>query len=114
MHESEVTARPFKSQKKKVVFLMGCPVAPRFQDIHDVSHVSLVGTISLDLKSLPPLLLTTPEVAFKSRELIRLRDELFVFRTGKDYITAEATKFSINSMLGPYVNHIEINFPTRV
>jgi hypothetical protein len=60
-----------------------------------VSHVSLVRTISLGLKSLPPLLFRTSDVAFKSRELAQLHDEFFVFRTAKGYMTIEGMNCSV-------------------
>jgi hypothetical protein len=113
MHESGVTARPFKGKKKNVVSLTGRPVASRFQDIRDVSRVSLVDTISLGLRSLPPLLLTTSEVAFKSRELIPFCDELLVFRTAKRYMTIDAMRFYINSILGPYMKSFRDQFSDR-
>jgi hypothetical protein len=50
MDEWGVAMRPFKGKKQKAVILTGCPVAPRFQDIRDVSHVWLLGTISLGLQ----------------------------------------------------------------
>jgi hypothetical protein len=75
-----------------------------------VSHVSLVGTISLGLKSLLPLLLTTSEVTFKSRELIRLHDGLSAFRTAKGYITIGVMNFCVNFLLGPYVKSVHSQF----
>jgi hypothetical protein len=110
MDESGVTARPFKGRKRKVVFLKHCPISPKFLDIRDVSHVSVVGTISLGLTSLPPLFLTTSNVAFKSHELLRLRDEFFFFRTEKGYMTTEAMKFYVNSILAPYVQSLRDQF----
>jgi hypothetical protein len=68
-----------------------------------VYHVSFVRTFSFGVKSLPLPLLTASEVAFKSGELLRLRDEPFVFRTAKGYIAMEAMKFYVNSIFGPYV-----------
>jgi hypothetical protein len=105
-----VTARSFRCKKKKVVFLTSRSIAPRFQDIGDVSHVALVGIILLGFKSLLPLLLTTSNVAFKSRELIRLRDELFVFRTAKRHMTIEVAEFYVNSILNPYVKSLRDQF----
>jgi hypothetical protein len=110
MDESGVSARPFKGKQKKVVFVTDCPVAPRFQDIRDVSHVSIVGTISLGLKSLPPLLLTTSEVAFKNRELLLLHDDFFVFRTARGYMTIDGMLFYINSIMAPYVQSLRDRF----
>jgi hypothetical protein len=85
-------------------------VAPRFSDIRDVSHVSIVGTISLALKALPPLLLTTADVAFKSRDILLQRDEFFVFRTARGYMTIEAMQFYANSILSPYVQSLRHRF----
>jgi hypothetical protein len=70
MDKSGVTARPFKGRKKKIVFLTGCPAILRFRDALEISHVSLVGTISLRFQSLRPLLVTKSNVMFKSYELL--------------------------------------------
>jgi hypothetical protein len=109
MDESRVTARPFSGKMKGYFsdWLFSCAEIsghPRR------APVSLAGTISFGLKSLPPFLVTTSDIAFKSRELIRLRDEFYVSRTTKGYMMIEVMNFGINSILGPYVKSPPIIF----
>jgi hypothetical protein len=55
-------------------------------------------------------LLATLEIPFKSRELIQLRDEVFIFRTAKGHMTIEPMTFYVNSILAPYVKSIHSQF----
>jgi hypothetical protein len=99
-----------QGQKEKIVLLVGCPVAPRLWDTRNMSHVLLIGTNSLGLKSLRPFLLTRSDAAFKSRERIRLCDEFFAFPTAQNYMTIEVMKFYVNSMIDPYVKSLRDHF----
>jgi hypothetical protein len=51
-----------------VIYLIRWPVEPHFQDIWDVRHVSVVGTVSLGLDSLPPLFLTVSNINSRDPE----------------------------------------------
>jgi hypothetical protein len=66
----------FKGANKTIVVLSTHRVASRFRDIRDVFHVPLVVTISLGVKSLPPLLLPMPRGFCKGSKLCQLRDEV--------------------------------------
>jgi hypothetical protein len=68
MDESGVTAHPFNSRRRKVISLVTYPIEPHFQDIRDVNHVSIVGTVSFGLDLLPPLFLTVSHINFKDPE----------------------------------------------
>jgi hypothetical protein len=64
-----------------MVSLTTCRVEPRFQDARDVTDVSVAGTVSLGLNSLPPLFLKVSDVKFKDAELCQLQDEFHTYRT---------------------------------
>jgi hypothetical protein len=74
--ESGVTARPFKRTRRKVVSLITCPVELHFQDIRDVSHASVVGTVSLGLNSLLLLFLTVPTIDSRDLEMCTMPGDL--------------------------------------
>lgn len=73
-------------------------------------YVLLVGTFSRGLSLLLPVLLTTLEVALKSKEAIQLCDESFVFRTAKSHMTTATITFYLNSILGPCVKSLRDRF----
>jgi hypothetical protein len=76
MEESGVRARPFKGRGRKVVSLISCPVEPHSQDIWDLSHVSVLATVSLGLNSFPPLFLTVSNINSWAPELCTMPGDL--------------------------------------
>jgi hypothetical protein len=76
MDESGVTVCPFKGERRKVVSLIMCPVEPHIQEIRDLSHVSVVTTVSLGLNSLPLLFLTVLDIDSRDLELCTMPGDL--------------------------------------
>jgi hypothetical protein len=70
-----------------VVSLPNCQIESRFQDARDLTHVSVVATVSLGLNSFPSLFLTVSNVTFKDAELQQLQDEFPTFRIPRGYMT---------------------------
>jgi hypothetical protein len=79
--KSGVTSPPFQGEKQRTVSLTGCKVELRFQDARAFTCVSLLGTDSLGLSSIPRLFLTVSEVKFKDAELCQLQGQILIFRT---------------------------------
>jgi hypothetical protein len=95
----------FKGTNETVVAFSPSLVAPRFSDIQDVSDVSLVPT-SLVSKSLPPLMLPLLKVYSTANQLGQPRNEVLWYRAAKGYMTIEAMKFYMMSVLDPYLRHL--------
>jgi hypothetical protein len=60
-----------------MVSLTSWQIEPRFQDARDVTHVSVVATLSLGLNSLRLLLSMFSNVMFKDVELRQLQNKLY-------------------------------------
>jgi hypothetical protein len=110
MGESGVTARPFKGKKRKMVSLTSYQIQPRFQNAKNVTHVSVVTTVSLGLNSLPPLFLTVPEAAFKDAESRQLQDEFHPFRTPRGRATIPVMAPSVQHIIAPYIEFLRTRF----
>jgi hypothetical protein len=63
--ESGVTVRWLQGKRKHVALLTNSSTAPRSCDVKDVSHILVVGPVSLASGSLLPLLLTVSLVPFR-------------------------------------------------
>jgi hypothetical protein len=102
MDESGLSARPSKGKQKRVVFSTGCNVQPYWLDARDVTHVSLVATISLLCEALPPLFLTVSRVPLADPMLRSLSAKFTTYQTAKGYMTTPAILFYIEQCLAPY------------
>jgi hypothetical protein len=82
-----------------MVSLTSCQIESRFQDARNVTHVSVVASMSLGLNSLSPLFLTVSDVTFKDAESRQLQDEFYAFRTPRNCMTTSARRFSFGMSL---------------
>jgi hypothetical protein len=73
MDETGLSVHPMKGKKQKIVSFKSCTVLPAFQKEKDVTHVALVATATLGGQWLIPLMLTTGDFTFKSRDICVLR-----------------------------------------
>jgi hypothetical protein len=58
MDESGVTARAFKGKRRGAVSLTSCKEDQYFYDANDITDTFMVGIVSPDLNSIPPLFRT--------------------------------------------------------
>jgi hypothetical protein len=69
MDQTGLSVRPMKDKSRKLVSLKSCAVRRTFHEENQVSHVSLVATVTLAGQTLNPLMLTTTDLPFKSEVL---------------------------------------------
>jgi hypothetical protein len=106
--ETGLSVRPLKGQKRKIVFLKTCCIIPSFREEKDVSHVSLVATVTLGGQPLTPLWLRTFNILFKSEELVNLRQTFVTYRTLRGYITKQSMDFYLNIAVAPYMTFLRL------
>jgi hypothetical protein len=76
MDGSGVRARRFKGKRRQLASLIMRPVQPYFQDIRDVSHVSVVGAVALGVNSVSPLFLMALHINSRDSELCTMPGDL--------------------------------------
>jgi hypothetical protein len=69
MDETGNGTRPDEGRHRRVVYSRLSPMEPHFRDASDVTHVSLVATVSLSGRSLKPFLVTSSRVHSHDSEL---------------------------------------------
>jgi hypothetical protein len=62
--------------------------------------------MSVGLKALPPLLLATAKVLYKTSPVDRLRDGFFRYNMAKGGMTIEDMRFYVRPVLGPSVKNL--------
>jgi hypothetical protein len=102
MDETGLSVRPDKGRQKKCVYSVGLEIEPRFREENDISHITLVGTVSLSCTSLPSLILTTSEIKFKSQQLRDLENSFWIRKTPKGYMNRDSMAYYIAVILRPY------------
>jgi hypothetical protein len=108
MDETGFSVRPMKGKTRKPVSLKSCSVRPTLHEEKDVSHVSLVATVTIGGQTLTPLMLTTTDLPFTSEELVILRRTFAAYRTARDYMTAASMMFYLNHIVAPYVMFLRV------
>jgi hypothetical protein len=106
MDESGLSGRPNKGKRKKIVFCKDSGKIPTFREERDVSHVSIVSTISLEGESLKPMFLTVTGVKNRTPEERLIRKRYEVFKTPKGYQTAESMAHYVTTILTPYCQKV--------
>jgi hypothetical protein len=102
MDETGNGTRPDKGRHRRVVCSKLAPVEPHFREVSDVTHVSLVATVSLDGHSLKPFLVTSSQVLYHDQELSLMQSEFVTAQTTKGYLTIATMQAYIERVLGPY------------
>jgi hypothetical protein len=101
--ECGVTTRPLKDQRKRIVCLTDCQTAPRFRDVKGVSHVSVIGIVSLPCRSRLPFPLMVSHVPLCDSDLSWLRLDFAMCQSPKGYLTIPAMKCYIQVVIAPCV-----------
>jgi hypothetical protein len=108
MGKTGLSVRPMKGKTKKLVSLKSCAVRPRFHEEKDVSHVSLVPTVTLGAQALTALMLTTTDLPSKSEELAIFRRTFAAYRTKRGHMMVASMIFYLNHIVAPYTMFLRV------
>jgi hypothetical protein len=103
MDETGLSVWPMKGKTRKLVSFKNCALRPTFHEQKDVSHVSLVTTVTLGGQTLTLLTLTTTDLPFKRKELAIPRRTFAANRTARGHMMAASMMFYFNHIVAPYV-----------
>jgi hypothetical protein len=110
MDETGNGTRPDKGRHRRVVWSKLAPMEPHFQDASDVTHVSLVATVSLSGRSLKPFLVTRSRVCCRDSELALMQNEFATAQTPKGYLTIPTRQSDIENVLEPYCQTLRAEY----
>jgi hypothetical protein len=103
MDESGFCQRPLKGSQKNCVFILTAGVKPRFLEVPDANHVTIVGTVSLSGHHLFLLLLSTRVYLPAEMRMSYLHAEFQNYHTAKGYLTSDAIDYWVDHALMPYI-----------
>jgi hypothetical protein len=84
------------------------PYDQHFTKKKDVSHASLVATVTLGGQTVTSLMSTTADLPLKSEELAILRRTFAAYRTARGYMTVASTMFHLNHIVASYVMFLRV------
>jgi hypothetical protein len=99
-----------KTKGKRVLTSKGCKAKLEFVDLHELTQISLAGTVSPALISLSPLFPAISSVDFKDPELVVLSDQRRRFRILRGYMIAKAMLDYINETVAPCIESLCAEF----
>jgi hypothetical protein len=102
MDETWFCSPPTKGKRKKIVSAYECPMKPVFREPGDLSHVTLVATITLSLEILKPMFVATRQVHFGDQDLQTLRPDIIVCKTRTGCQAGESIAYSFHEILAPF------------
>lgn len=104
MDESGFYSRPLKNTSQNCCFISGCTIPPAFREVQDASHISIVAAVTMDGRTLKPMLLSVNQKPPSNIKNTWLENTFEWHQTPKGYMNHDSMFSWIKNILIPYVN----------
>ena len=109
MDESGFTSRADKGRKKKCVYSLNVPTAPRVCEEENISQVTVVSAMNLAGECLKPMFITIEQIKFNIIELEMIRKDIVCVQSSKGYQSEKTMAFWVKNVFGRYCKHVRDN-----